>query len=110
MRILAEHRGRPATISYRSIDRRWTQWGWRVVVDRPEVQRFSGLAKASRQGFTLAGARAATVRTPRFYAPRRVLKVRVGSAAPRRIRTDAQGRLTVRVPARANPVRVTVRG
>jgi S-formylglutathione hydrolase FrmB len=109
MRVLAEHRGRPATVSYRSIDRQWTQWGWRVRVDRTEAQRFSSLARASRHGFTLGGARAATVRTPRFYAPRRVLTVRVGPAAPRRVRTDALGRLTVRVPARAHAVRVTVR-
>ena len=109
MRIFAEHRPRPSTVSYRSIDPTWAQWGWRVRVTRAEAHRFSGLVRASRDGFTLTGQRAATVRTARFYRPGRVLRVRVGTAPAKRLRTDSRGRLTVRVPAKAGPVRVTVR-
>ncbi|MDR7360920.1 alpha/beta hydrolase [Nocardioides marmoribigeumensis] len=108
-RVFAEHRGRPAVVGYRSIDRRYAQWGWSVRVDRTEVQRFSGLSRAGRGGFTFSGSRAATVRTARLYVPRRAYAVRVGSGRVRHLRADARGRLTVGVPARTGPVRVTVR-
>ena len=109
MSILAEHRRNPRVVGYRSIDRRWSQWGWRVRVDRDARWEFSALARAGRGGFTFSGGRAATVRTPRLYAPRRAYAVRVGSGPVRHLRTDVRGRLTVRVPAAGGPVRVTVR-
>ena len=108
-RVLAERRARPRVVGYRSIDRRYAQWGWRVRVERERVHRFSGFSRASRDGFTFTGPGRATVRTARLYAPDRRLVVRVGSAAPRRMRTDDRGRLTVVVPASApRPTRVSI--
>jgi len=59
----------PSSVSYQSIDRTWTQWGWNVAVDRSAAQQFSALRGASSTGFTLQGSGTATVTTPAFYSP-----------------------------------------
>lgn len=59
----------PATVTYQSIDRTWTQWGWSVAVDRDAAQQFSALRDASPTGFTLQASGTASVTTPAFYAP-----------------------------------------
>ena len=59
----------PSTVSYQSIERAWTQWGWSVAVDRSAAQQFSALRGASSSGFMLQGSGTATVTTPAFYPP-----------------------------------------
>ena len=109
MSILRERRAAPPVVGYRSIDRRYAQWGWRVQVDRAARHRFSGFARAGRGGFTFTGPGTATVRTPRLYVPRRAYVVRVGDGRAKRLRADSRGRLTVVVRTTSTtPVRVTV--
>jgi S-formylglutathione hydrolase FrmB len=71
----------PATISYKSVDAQWTQWGWTVSLARPEAQQFSSLYDAGLRGFTLAGAGAATVTTPAVYKRGSVVSVTVAAPA-----------------------------
>jgi S-formylglutathione hydrolase FrmB len=63
------HPQTPKTITYTSIDRRWTHWGWSVSFDRAAVQEFGTLADARPGGFTLTGSGQVTVTTPAFYRP-----------------------------------------
>jgi S-formylglutathione hydrolase FrmB len=59
----------PASISYRSVDVNWTQWGWSVDNVRRAAQAFSGLVNASATGFTFASPSPAEVTTPGRYTP-----------------------------------------
>ncbi|NKZ03176.1 alpha/beta hydrolase [Actinomadura latina] len=105
MRTFADPPRPPAKISYRSIDRHWSQWGWTVSLRRPRAQEFSTLSGASKTGFTLRAAGTATVTTPASYRPGAAVVVRAGH---RVIRTTAglDGRLTITLP-RAHGVTTT---
>jgi S-formylglutathione hydrolase FrmB len=65
----------PPSVSYLSVDKSWSQWGWSVSMQRNAAQQFSALDAASAAGFTLQGAGTATVTTPAFYAPGSHLRV-----------------------------------
>ncbi|HEY2430755.1 MAG TPA: alpha/beta hydrolase family protein, partial [Acidimicrobiales bacterium] len=56
-------------VSYQSIDSRWSQWGWTVVMRRNAAHQFSGLTDAGYQGFTVEGTGTAIVTTPPSYPP-----------------------------------------
>jgi S-formylglutathione hydrolase FrmB len=91
----------PSTISYKSIDRQWTQWGWSVSVSRPAAQQFSSLRDAGAGGFFLDGTGTATVTTPAVYAPGSPATVTVAapSGTTARLATvDNSGHLTISVP------------
>lgn len=91
----------PASVSYQSIDKSWSHWGWSVVVERSAVQQFSDLGGAQRDGFTLRGIGTATVSTPAFYAPGSVFEVTMASTLARTVTSavaDAAGRLQLTVP------------
>jgi S-formylglutathione hydrolase FrmB len=105
------HPRRPVSTTYTSIDKRWTQWGWRVAFDRAADQEFSELSYGSRGGFTLTGSGTASVRTPRFYAPGEALRVS-GLGATRVVHADEDGRLRLSVPLTAGraSVRLTSAG
>ncbi|GAA1788714.1 alpha/beta hydrolase family protein [Actinomadura chokoriensis] len=109
MRTFADPPRPPAKISYRSIDRNWSQWGWTVALKRRNAQEFSALSQASRTGFTLRATGTATVTTPASYRPgtRAVLRVTQGRKHSV-IKTTAgpHGRLTVTLP-RAHSVTTT---
>jgi hypothetical protein len=95
----------PASVSYQSIDKRWSQWSWSVDVQRSAVQEFSDLSGAQRDGFTLRGTGTATVTTPGFYLPGSVAQVTIVSALDRTVTTavaDADGRLHLTVPLGAD--------
>ena len=106
-RIFADRRGRPAEIDYRSVDRTWRQWGWRVAADRSAGLAWSGLRDASRSGFVLDGG-PALVRTPPADRPghpdRGGYRPRPG---PGLARADAEGRLRLAVRG-SGPVSVTI--
>jgi S-formylglutathione hydrolase FrmB len=97
----------PRSISYRSIDPRWTQWGWRAVLDSATPQ-WSRLANARPRGFTWLGP-AVTLRTPAVYRPGRY-RVSVdhgrGSGV---VRADPHGRLTMHVTPDADGEPAVVR-
>jgi S-formylglutathione hydrolase FrmB len=98
----------PAQITYQSIDRTWTQWGWTVAVTRSAEQEFSTLSKADTAGFTLAGTGTAAVTTPAAYRPNAKLLVTVGGA-PQALRAGKDGRLRITVPLTAAGTAVTIR-
>lgn len=88
----------PASISYESIDRAWSQWGWSVTLRRSEAQQFSALTNAGPSGFRLRGAGTAVVTTPQFYAPGSIMRVESSSALGTSRTTataDADGRLQI---------------
>jgi len=87
----------PGAISYQSIDKTWTQWGWSVAVQRSAAQQFSSLTNGWEGGFALAGSGTATVVTPAFYPPNAPEKVTVGSTT-QTVTADSNGQLHVTVP------------
>lgn len=88
----------PTTISYRSIDKTWTQWGWTVANVRARVQAFSGLVGASASGFTVTSPNPTRVTTPPVYAPGVEYRITaVGGSAPKTAVVSPSGRLTVPV-------------
>lgn len=110
-RVFAERRPRPDRVSYRSVDARWSQWGWRVRTHRDPGLAWSGLRDASRRGFTLTGG-AATVRTPAYFRPGARYRVtHSGGSGAGRVVADGRGRLTLDVvPSGGGPVAVTLSG
>ena len=97
LHTFAHPRRAPRTIAYTSIRPRYGQYGWSVRLARP-VLAFSTLSGAGRRGFTLAGSGAARVSTPRLFAARRRVRVRVGDVHglhTRILRADRRGRLRV---------------
>jgi S-formylglutathione hydrolase FrmB len=89
------------TVSYQSIDRSWSQWGWSVSLERPALQQLSYLTDAGAQGFTLQGTGLASVVTPAFYPPRAVAVVTLAGqrgSSTLTVTADADGRLHLSVP------------
>ncbi|HEY2814614.1 MAG TPA: alpha/beta hydrolase family protein [Acidimicrobiales bacterium] len=90
----------PASISYESVDKSWTQWDWSVAMQRTADQQFSAMTGADRNGFTLQGSGSAGVTTPAFYAPGATMKVTslgpLGTSTTEAV-VDAGGRLHVSV-------------
>ena len=97
MDVFAHPAAGPSTISYRSVDATWTQWGWTVANHRAASLAWSSLSNASASGFTLSGAGSADVTTPADYAPGSVHQVGVGSASQQALTADASGALHVSV-------------
>ncbi len=96
----------PAAVSYRSVDPRWSQWGWTVTAHRTVRLAWSGLSDASLTGFEYTGA-PATVTTPAVYRPG--ARYRVGGAVHGAVTADRAGRLTITLPSREiTPARVTI--
>jgi S-formylglutathione hydrolase FrmB len=97
----------PPTTSYDSIDKSWTQWGWRVDVDRSAAQQFTRLAGANAAGFTLQGTGTATVVTPSFYAPGSTKTVSVSTLTAEstsQATADDNGHLHLTVPLGADQI------
>jgi S-formylglutathione hydrolase FrmB len=87
----------PTSITYTSVDKRWSQWGWTVAFDRAATQEWSTLAYAGPHGFTLTGSGTATVTTAPTYRPGTTVVVTQNGIA-RTVRVGRSGRLTVTVP------------
>ncbi len=91
----------PQDMSYRSVDRSWSQWGWTVSLDRQADEQFSSLTYATASGFTLRGAGTATVVTPSLYRPNEALVVSVAgpnATATRTVSADGDGHLRLTIP------------
>ncbi len=87
----------PTTVGYRSIERRWTQWGWRVANHRTERFAWSDLAEADADGFAFTGG-PATVVTPGRYEPGRTYGLTYrGGTGPASVVADERGRLHIAV-------------
>jgi pimeloyl-ACP methyl ester carboxylesterase len=99
----------PTSISYRSIDKSWTQWGWTVVNARSAGEAFSGLVGASAHGFTVTSPSPATITTPPVYTPGDRYRVTaVHGSAPAVVLASASGQLTVAVTPTGTHASVTV--
>lgn len=97
-RMMADfaHPKKPTSISYMSIDKQWSQWGYTVSLDRAAPQQFSSLIGGTKHGFSLSGTGTAVVTTPAAYRPGSVLTVRVTEptgTTRKRIKVSASGRL-----------------
>ena len=95
------HPKSPATISYMSIDKEWSQWGYTVSMNRAATQEFSSLTNGTAAGFDFSGSGTATVTTPAQYSPGSNVDVTI--SGPEGEKTDQlavspDGRVTVVVP------------
>lgn len=101
------------TVSYQSIDKTWSQWGWSVSLDRPSEQQFSYLTDAGPDGFTLQGTGVASVVTPARYPPHASATVTlIGAAGPstQQVTVGPDGRLHLSVPLGGAEVPAAVGG
>jgi S-formylglutathione hydrolase FrmB len=108
MRAFARPARPPARVSYTSIDRSWTQWGWTISFDRRAPREFSELSGAASTGFTLTSSGTATVTTPAAYRPGTRYTITTRS---RRITATAgpSGRLTFTLPPTSKVTTVRAR-
>lgn len=91
----------PTTISYMSIDRDWSQWGYTVSMDRTAAQEFSSLTDGTASGFDFSGSGTATVTTPAQYTPGSTVDVTIFGPQGKKteqLAVDAGGRVTISVP------------
>ncbi|MEO6471105.1 MAG: alpha/beta hydrolase family protein [Aeromicrobium sp.] len=94
------HPSTPGVVSYRSIEKTFSQWGWDVSVSRQKAEAMTELKAAGQNGFQLRGANAAIVTTPAFYPPNTDRTVKVSSGGKTTtsiIKTDGDGRLTASI-------------
>jgi S-formylglutathione hydrolase FrmB len=90
---------KPKRVSYRSTERSYAVYGWRVAVRRPNVE-FSVLRGAGARGFALTGSGRATVTTPARYVPSAAYRVQIargGKTATRTAIAARSGRLRIAV-------------
>jgi len=102
------HPKTPNAVSYTSIDKRWSQWGWTASFTRAAAQEFSALTFAGPGGFTLQGTGTATVTTPASYQPGEHATVTIGTKTTS-ARADDRGRLRIVVPLGTATTAVPVR-
>jgi S-formylglutathione hydrolase FrmB len=108
MQTFADPPAAPARTSYLTISPRWSQWGWRVSISRPEAQAFSRISRADRTGFILAGEGTANVVTPPYFEPGSTHGVTMDGIRRASV-ADSHGRLHLTVPLGASPRKVEVR-
>ncbi|HJQ43580.1 MAG TPA: alpha/beta hydrolase family protein, partial [Jatrophihabitantaceae bacterium] len=100
MQYFATHAAAPASVTYTSVDKTWTQWGWTVASQRNAAQKFTALGAATPSGFQFTGDDPAVVTTPAAYAPGSAHAVTVsscGSSKASTVTADAAGRLSMSV-------------
>jgi S-formylglutathione hydrolase FrmB len=108
MHTFADPPKRPATISYKTINPRWSQWGWHVSIKRAAKLEWSALRNAGRGGFTLSGTGVATVVTPAYPKSVAYFKAKIGNRW-QSVKPDSAGRLHLKVPLGATPRNAVVR-
>ena len=96
-RVLAHPRPDPRTFTYRSIEPRFSVWGWRVAADPDRALEFLTLQDAGRLGATLAGSGMTRVTTPPFFRGRATVDVRTKGGATKAVEPDRRGRLHLTV-------------
>ncbi len=105
MAVFAERRAVPKKARYRSIDKVWTQWGWRVNNKRSTQHAWSALRGAHKGGFTLVAGNDAVVRTPKWFRPGQKFTVRYdGGTGPAKVTARKSGRVKVRVTPQTRPL------
>jgi S-formylglutathione hydrolase FrmB len=100
----------PTTISYKSVDKAWSQWGWTVSNNRVVSQAWSALSSASTAGFVLTDTNAAVVSTPASYAPGgHYVVTAAGGTTAHAVVASAAGTITLTVRPALLHTSVTVR-
>ena len=94
------HPVEPAAISYTSIDKSWSQWGYDVSLQRTAAQEFSTLNDGSSHGFTFTGSGTAAVTTPAQYRPHsaHVVSTTGATETSQTLIADGAGRLHLTLP------------
>jgi S-formylglutathione hydrolase FrmB len=88
-----EHpRPAPKTFSYRSIEPRFSVWGWEIEADPARALEFLQMRHAGRRGLTLVGSGTTQVTTPPWFRGADAVRV-VTAGAARRLSPDDDGRL-----------------
>jgi hypothetical protein len=95
-RVIAHPPADPDEFTYRSIEPRFTIWGWRIEVDPARPLEFLELRKAGHDGVTLVGSGTTGVTTPPFFAGLRRVDVVAGDATSAVV-PDREGRLHLSV-------------
>jgi len=108
------HPKSPKVVSYTTIDRQWSQWGYAVSLDRSADQEFSSLTNGTSRGFTFAGSGVATITTPADYKPGSdwQVAVSVGSTTTKTVmHVGVSRRITLKVNlgSSASSATVTIR-
>ena len=94
------HPQHPAVASYMSVDKRWSQWGYSVSIDRPANEEFSSLGNGTARGFSFAGSGTASVTTPPIYQPGSTALITITSparASTQRVIVDSAGSVTISI-------------
>lgn len=95
------HPKSPPTISYMSIDKNWSQWGYDVSMNRTAAQEFSSLTDGTVSGFDFSGSGTATITTPDQYASGSTVNVTISGPQGKKteqIAVGPDGRVTMEVP------------
>jgi S-formylglutathione hydrolase FrmB len=103
--LFAHPAAAPASVSYTSVDKDWTQWGWHAANERSQTLGWSGLTDATGAGFGYSGG-PALVSTPAAYTPGATYTA-TGAGAAQQVVADSAGRLTVDVPGKTATVTIS---
>jgi S-formylglutathione hydrolase FrmB len=82
----------PKAVTYRSIEPRFSVWGWDVAADPARATEFLELRDAGRHGLTLVGSGLTEVTTPPFFEDAGPVDV-AGPDGTQSVTPDADGRL-----------------
>jgi S-formylglutathione hydrolase FrmB len=102
--LFAHPAAAPTSVSYTSVDKDWTQWGWHAVNERGRAFGWSGLTAASSTGFSYRGG-PALVSTPGTFT-RGATYTATGAGTVQHVVADGAGRLTVDLPGKTATVTI----
>ena len=100
MKVFAERRPAPTTVTHAAVEPSYSLYGWDVRLTRPAME-WSQLVDASAAGFSLRGSGTAVVRTPASWRPGTRLTVTTtpegGAPSRSTVAVGPDGRVTVPV-------------
>jgi S-formylglutathione hydrolase FrmB len=76
-KLFVKSPGRPAPFDFRSIEPRFSVWGWKVKADPDRALEFLRMQAAGRRGVVLTGSGLTTIRTAPYFRRARHVKVTV---------------------------------
>lgn len=95
--VFANPPAEPVPFSYTSAEPQYTVYGWRVTIERKNME-FSRLSNVRADGFVLEGSGVAQILTAPWYRPNESYEVSVSKQTAYRTSTDSLGRLSLRIP------------
>ncbi len=91
--LLRDPPQRPATFDYRSIESRFSIWGWKLDADPKRALEFLRMKDAGRAGVTLTGSGTTGVRTPPWFRGLKAVDVVAHDGRTTVLSPDRRGRL-----------------